>query len=187
VADCDATGTAAMANDDGAGPAAQLLTPMSAIASFIKLPKTALDGLREAAVPKKRLFGSPRDTYHDYLRRYGREVADYKWSGYVLATLLVCLQEEHEIDLMHSDYDQLSTFLTESRGATHFIFTDAHKRAYLPKLDGEFSEKALCDYFNAFNASSEAEAGRPMLDGVRALRRSVSTLDAGSVVVFSIG
>ena len=29
------------------------LALMSVIASFIKLPKTALDGLREAAVPKK--------------------------------------------------------------------------------------------------------------------------------------
>ncbi len=159
---------------------------MSAIASFIKLPKTALDGLRDAAIPKKRLFGSPHDTYHDYLRQHGQEVADYKWSGYVLATLLVCLQEQ-QIDLMHSEYDRLSTFLTKSRGTTHFIFTDAHKRAYLPKLDGEFSEQSLCDYYNEFHGSAETEAGKPMLDGVYAFRQSVSTLDEGSVVVFGIG
>jgi hypothetical protein len=160
---------------------------MSAIASFIKLPKTALDGLRDAAIPKKRLFGSPHDTYHDYLRQHGQEVADYKWSGYVLATLLVCLQEQHQIDLMHSEYDQLSTFLTKSRGNTHFIFTDSHKQAYLPKLDGGFSEQSLCDYYNKFNGSAETEAGKPMLDGVCAFRQSVSTLDEGSVVVFGIG
>jgi hypothetical protein len=162
------------------------LALMSAIASFIKLPTTALDGLREAAVPKKRLFGAARDTYQDYLRQHGKEVADYKWSGYVLATLLVCLQEEHQIDLMKSEFDELSTFLSKSRGATCFIFTDAHRRAFLPKLDGEFSEQALCDYYNEFNGSTETEAGKPMLDGVRAFRQSVSTLDEGSVILFSI-
>ena len=66
---------------------------MSAIASFIKLPRAALDGLREAAIPKKGLFGPPRDTYIDYLRQHGQEVADYRWSGYVLATLLPYLAE----------------------------------------------------------------------------------------------
>ena len=159
---------------------------MSAIASFIKLPKTALDGLRQAAVPKKRLFGAPRDTYHDYLRLHGQEVADYKWSGYVLVTLLVCLQKQHQIDLMKSEFDELSTFLSKSRGATCFILTDAHKRAFLPKLDGQFSEQKLCDYYNQSNGSAETEAGKPMLDGVRAFRQSVSTLDESSVVVFSI-
>jgi len=33
---------------------------MSAVANFIKLPKSALVGLREAAVPKKRSAGRPR-------------------------------------------------------------------------------------------------------------------------------
>jgi hypothetical protein len=160
---------------------------MSAIASFIKLPKTSLDGLREAAVPKKRLFGGQRDTYPDYLRQHGQQVADYKWSGYVLATLLVFLQKRHQIDLMKSEFDELSTFLSKSRGATCLIFTDAHKRACLPKLGGEFSEQALRDYYNDFNGSAEPDAGKPMLDGVRAFRQSVSTLDEGSVVVFTIG
>lgn len=160
---------------------------MSAIASFIKLPKTALDGLREAAIPKKRFFGSPRDTYPDYLQRHGQQAADYKWSGYILATLIVCLQKQHQIDLMKSEFDDLSTFLSTSRGATCFIFTDAHKRAFLSKLDGQFSEQALCDYYNQFNGAAETDAGKPMLDGVHAFRRSLSTLDEGSVVVFSIG
>jgi hypothetical protein len=106
------------------------LALMSAIASFIKLPKTALDGLREAAVPRKRLFGGQRDSYTDYFRQHGQEVADYKWSGYVLATLLVCLQKEHQIDLMKSEFDELATFLSKSRGATSFIFTDAGVHAF---------------------------------------------------------
>lgn len=160
---------------------------MSAIASFIKIPKTAIDGLRIATVPKKRLFGAPRDVYHDYLRQHGQKAADYNWSGFLLATLLVYLQKQRQIDLMKSEFDELSTFLTKARGATHFIFTDAHKRSYLAKLDGDFSERALCDFYNQFNGSAETEVGKPMLDGVRAFRDSLTQLDDSSVIVFGIG
>ncbi len=159
---------------------------MSAIASFIKLPKTALEGLRAVAIPKKRFFGAPRDAYPDYLRQHGQQVADYQRSGFVLATLLPYLEEQHQIALMDSEYDELGKFLTDSRKATHFVFTDAHKRAFLAKLEGQFSEQALRDYFREFNETDEPEAGKWMLEGIRAFRQSLSTLDEGSVVVFSI-
>ena len=159
---------------------------MSAIASFIKLPKTVLDGLREVAVPKKRFFGAPRDSYPDYLQQHGRQVADYQWSGFVLATLLSYLEEQHQITLMDSEHDELGKFLTDSRKATHFIFTDAHKRAFLAKLDGRFSEQGLRDYFREFNETDEPEAGKWMLDGIRAFRQSLGAVDEGSVILFSI-
>ena len=89
---------------------------MSAIAQFIKLLKTALEGLNRVAIPKKPLFGPPRDTYHDYLGQHGEEVADYQWSGYVLATLLPYLEEQHQIDLMKSEYEPLAETLTAARG-----------------------------------------------------------------------
>jgi len=160
---------------------------MSAIASFIKLPKSTLHGLREVAIPKKWLFGAPRDIYHDYLEENGQAVADYKWSGFVLATLLPYLKVQHEISLMDSDYNELGTFLTKSRGVTHFIFINEHKHAFLAKLNGEFSELALREYYNKFNETKEAEVGKPMLDGIQALRQSLSALDENSVIVFSIG
>lgn len=160
---------------------------MSALASFVLIPKTALDGLREAASPKKSWLGKPKDTYWDYLKQHGREAAQYEWSGYVLATLLPFLQER-QIDLMHSDFDELGTYLTQKRGATHFIFTDARKRAHLTKLAPDsFSEEQLRDFYNEFNGSSESEAGKPMLDGVQAVRQSLQALDGSSVIVFSIG
>jgi hypothetical protein len=159
---------------------------MSAIASFIKLPKTDLNGLREAAVLKQRLLRAPSDTFHDYLQRNGNSVADYNWSGYVMATLLVYLQNERQIDLTHSDCGELSTFLTKSRGATHFIFTNAHKEAFLTKLGGEFSEEALRDYYNEFNGSADSEVGKPMLDGIQALRECLETLDDNSIILFGI-
>jgi hypothetical protein len=160
---------------------------MSAIALFTKVPKSSLEGLRSAAVPKKRLFGAPKDTYYDYLSQHGRKVAGYNWSGFVLATLLPYLEERHQIDLMKSEYDELSNFLTQARKATHFTFTNAQRRAFLPRLDPQqFSESELRDYFNDFNETNEKEIGRAMLDGVAAFRQCFSQLDDGSVIVFSI-
>ena len=51
----------------------------------------------------------------------GAAVAEYRWSGYVLATLLPYLEEKHQIDLMKSE--ELAAFLTNTTRATHFIFT----------------------------------------------------------------
>ena len=85
---------------------------MSAIASFTNLPKSALEGLRKAAAG---------GTDYDYLSTNGRAVAEYRWSGYVLATLLPYLEEKHQSDLMKSE--ELAAFLTNTTRATHFIFT----------------------------------------------------------------
>jgi hypothetical protein len=57
---------------------------MSAIASFVLVPKSALAELRDAAVPKSNWLGKPKDTYLAVLRGAGRETARYGWSGYVL-------------------------------------------------------------------------------------------------------
>src|SRR3979411_1517208 len=99
---------------------------MSAIASFIKLPKSALEGLRKAVAS---------GTDYDYLRANGREVAEYQWSGYVLATLLPYLQQKHQVDLMKSEYDELAAFLTNTTSATHFIFTPSQRTAFLNRLE----------------------------------------------------
>ncbi|SRR6266542_3282612 len=158
---------------------------MSAIASFIQLPTSALGGLRSAAVPKKTFFGSTLDKYDQYLQQNGRPVAEYPWSGYVLATLLVFLQQRG-IDLMHSEQDDLATFITNARRATHFIFTDAHRLGYLDELSNSFSEAELRDYYNQFNGTAEPDAGKPMLDGVTAIHDSLASIDKDSVVLFSI-
>jgi hypothetical protein len=160
---------------------------MSAIASFVQIPRNAVEGLRLAATPRKKLFGGMRDTYPDYLQQNGQSIAEYKWSGYVLATLRVYLQQRHDIDLMHSAYDELSSFLTHARATTCFIFTDTHKKAYLAKFDPPFSEEELRDYYNEFNATHEDQVGKAMLDGIRSLRQCLNALDDKSVVVFSIG
>jgi hypothetical protein len=160
---------------------------MSAIAAFIKLPKTALDGLLAAATPKKRIFGQPRDNYFDYLQQNGEEVADYRWSGYVLGTLLPYLADRHQIDLMESEHNALSEALSKERGATHFILTNAHRIRCLDKLDGlSLTEEEGRDYYNEFNQTHEPDVGKPMLEGVKAFRQALGRLDESSVLVFII-
>src|ERR1700677_3503603 len=159
---------------------------MSAIASFIKLPISYIPGLQEAAVPS-RVLGVSQDNYHNYLDEQREEVADYSWSGYLLATVLVYLEQHHEIYLMKSEFDELSAFLTSVRGNTTSIFTEAHKRTYLAELNGDFSESELCTFYNEFNDTSETEIGTPLLEGIRALAESLNQLDETSVIVFAIG
>jgi len=150
---------------------------MSAIASFIKLPKSSLVALRQVTA---------QGGFDGFITQHGKPVADYEWSGYVLATLLPYLEEKHQLQLMKSEYSELATFLSQSLQATCFIFTDTHRQAYLAGLAPEaYIERQLADYYNEFNGTGDPDAGRPMLDGIIALRQSLSQLDDGSVIVFS--
>jgi hypothetical protein len=154
---------------------------MSAIASFILLPRAALSELRDTTVAKEDV------TYRKILDQAGHEVADYQWSGYVLATLLCCLKENHRIDLLRSPHDELAGLLTQARGSTHVIFTKEHKDAYLDKVDpSSLSVEKLRDYYNKFNNVDEPDAGMPMLDGVRAIQQSLAQLDDSSVILLVI-
>jgi hypothetical protein len=151
---------------------------MSAVASFILLPRAALSGLRDAAV---------KDTYWDFLAQAGKEVADYQWSGYVLATLLCCLKDDYQVDLLTSPDEELSEFLSKARGSTHVIFSKEQRDAHLEKLDpSALSVEKLRDCYNKFNEVNEPDAGAPMIDGVRAIRQSLAQLDDASVVVLVI-
>jgi hypothetical protein len=44
-----------------------------------------------------------------------------------VATLLPYLQDERHIDLMESEFDDLSSSLSDSRGGTVFVLVAAHK------------------------------------------------------------
>lgn len=159
---------------------------MSAVAGFTLMPVAALPGLAEAAVPKKSLFGKPKDLFPAYLAEHGREVAEYPWSGYALATVLVYL-EENGVNLMVGEYDELATRLCEARSTTCFVFTPAHRQTFLDRLDPDgFSGDALRDYYNEFNAVDEPDSGRLMLDGIRSLAQCLGAIEDGSVVVFGL-
>ena len=107
--------------------------------------------------------------------------------GFVLATLLPYLQEKHRIDLMKSECGELGTFLTNARGATHFILTPSQSTAFSQQLDPRlFSEDEMRHYFNDFNETNEKAIGQAMLDGIAAFQESLKSLDEQSVIVFSI-
>ena len=72
--------------------------------------------------------------------------------------------------------------------ATTFIFTHAHKQAYLSKLTPDsFTEDELRDYYHESSDESEPDDGKMMLDALRALHQSLEALHADSVIVFTIG
>lgn len=150
---------------------------MSANASFFLLPKTALDELRKTTL----------SNFYAFLSQRGDEITIYTYSGYIFATLLPYLEEKHQINLMKSEYQELTNWLVDQRKATYFIFTDKHKRAYLSNLDPElFLEEQLTVYFNEFNGINDPTAGEAMLDGFRAFHECLSQLDDQSVVIFGI-
>jgi hypothetical protein len=158
---------------------------MSAIASFLRLPVSSLEELRITAVPKKRFFGGVRDDMPHYLARHGAAVAEYRWSGYVIATVLVYLKELG-IDLMRSNYSELVNHLSKSRGTTILVLTNDQRVQHSDSLQRAFSEEELCTYYNQFNETTETGAGRPMLDGILALREALGAIDADSVVLVTI-
>lgn len=161
---------------------------MPAIAEFIKLPRAAIEGLSKVAAPKKRLIGPSLDRYYDYLAKHGQTAAEYRWSGFVLATVLPYLKEKHQIDLMKSEYDVLASSLTKARESPQFVLTNGQRKKYLDKLTGlSVSEDELRDYYNEFNATQEPDAGKPMLDGVRAFGEALGKVDESSVILFMIG
>jgi hypothetical protein len=161
---------------------------MSLIATFLKMPATALDGLREAAVPKKKFFGSTTDTYRAYLQEHSTPVVDYRWSGSVLAVLTEYLKEKHQIDLAASKYAELAMYLSKARKTSHEILTPSQSAAFLDRLDPAlFSEEELRKYCNEFYGTDDQEVGKGMLDGLAALRQCLSSLDEGSVAILIIG
>jgi len=160
---------------------------MSAIAVSFVVPRTALDGLRQAAAPKRSWFTAPKDSYWDYLRANGRPIADYPWSGYLLATVLEWLQEKHGIDLMTSSEDELANLLNTARGATHFVLPVEHRIAYLERLDpSAFSAEAFRGYYNAFHETDETDLGTSMEDGIGLLRRLLTAVDENSLAILII-
>ena len=146
---------------------------MSALATFSLLPFTSV--------------GELPDDYESVLERDGRAAVECYLSGYLFATLLPYLREQG-IELMRSPFDRSLRPLCQARDESIFILTPSHKYAYLDRLDPVlFSATELCDYYSAFNASSEPDVGQAMLEGISVLQQSLEALDDDSVIVFSIG
>ena len=161
---------------------------MSAIAEFYKLDKAKAEELRRASKPEKRFLGRPKDRYFEFLKTQAQALREYDWSGYVYATLLPYL-DERGMKLMDSgrEYDEMSTFLTEARSATHFIFTTDHKERYLNSLKpSNFEKEELRKYYEEFCEEEWPEAGDAMLDGIETLYENLKEVDDDSIIVFAV-
>ena len=165
---------------------------MSAIALFIQIPVSAIEGLRKAAVPTRTWYGKPQDHYWEYLRQHGRETVEFHWSGYVFNSLLVYLEEKHGILLESekgSEYHELAEFLWKARGSSFAVLTPAQRDAYAERLDPAlFPDEELIAFDNEFNGRDDgAEALEAMKAGIDALRKALNQLEDGYITLFIIG
>jgi hypothetical protein len=162
---------------------------VSAIATFTKLPIALLDGLLEATATMRPLADYPEHLvtgYCDYLEGYGREVVDFQWSGYIIVTLLQYLDDRHGISFRAPEHEAFVRKLADLHdGRRPWVLTLADRTAHLATLDGPFSMVELRDYWREFNASDE-DLGQAMLDGIRAIRDALVSLDERSVVLLDV-
>jgi hypothetical protein len=159
---------------------------VSTIATATVLPLGSLEPLRDAARPKKGLFGGSRDRFHDQLKRHGRELPVFDGQGYVLATLL-CFLQERGIDLMKSEHGELAKALASTRGATFFILSDAVKTSHLKALAAaSFTNAELRTYYEKFSATDAPGVDRVMVEGVRFLVSALDSAAPDKVVMLEI-
>jgi hypothetical protein len=159
---------------------------MSSIASAALVPLIALGRLREAAQPKSRFFGPPRDAFPELIRDVGEALPDYDGQGFVLATLLAYLQDQ-QINLLTSDHSQLAEYLARERHATFVVLTEQHRAAALARLDPAAYDAAVLErYYEEFVEHSAPGAGVAMLEGVAFLRATLAAVKPGTVALVTI-
>ena len=147
---------------------------MSALADFIRLPASFVDQLRSD---------------YDEVLEQGEVAAEYSSSGYVLSTLLVYLSERG-IAFDQTPYDALAAELCQQQGLLLFmLLTPAHRETHLAQLSPEqFSTEELRVAYNKITETdNEPEIAEAMMDGILVFRECLASLDADSVVVFTLG
>jgi hypothetical protein len=138
----------------------------------------------ESALPALQSAGAA-DQFWSVLEREATSRVEYRWSGYVLATLLVYLTEQ-DIDLMAA-HRETSAALSGALGASVFFFTTDQQSRYLGRLNPEeFDGATLRRYYEEFNATEAEGVEGAMLDGIAFLRDSLAALKDGTVAVFTI-
>jgi hypothetical protein len=157
----------------------------SAIGQSLVISEAALAIVQAAAGTPKRIdLGA--DAFWDVLGRETITRIEYGWSGYVLATLLRYLDEQG-IDLMHSGHDQVAATISQTRGASVFVFTSDHRERYVGRLDpSAFDGAALRSYYEELNETAAEGVDYAMLDGIAFFRDTLAALQGTTVAVFII-
>jgi gluconate kinase len=167
------------------------LTPWSkrgsAIGRSSVISESALPIVQAAASPRKRSLHGTSDEFWDVLGRETITRIEYAWSGYVLATLLLYLDEQG-IDLMHSDHDEVASTISQTREGSVFVLTPDHRERCLARLDpSAFDGAVLRRYYEEFNETAAEGVDYPMLDGIAFFRDTLAPLESAIVAVFIIG
>jgi len=150
---------------------------MSAPGEIYILPIASLDQIRESVAS---------ETFDSVLSTNATTVIRYGWSGYVLATLLVYL-EDQGINLMDSAYGDLGTLVSEAREVTSFVLTPEHRR-FLDDLDpARYEPSTLQSFYEEFNQTSADGVGPALVDGIALFRDALSRVDEQSVGLLIIG
>jgi len=151
---------------------------MAPSATFTLLPITRLEALCDAA---------EKGEVKSFAKSEGKTAAQFAGNGFVFGSVFAYLDQEHEINLSSSDYDEITGRLAEALGGAHFVFTEAHKAEHYTALDpANFEKTELLEFYEDFNEMESPGAGSTMHDAIRALRESLTRVDATRVVVLSI-
>jgi len=130
---------------------------MSAMASFYVVPREYLTDIVAAATPTRRGWcRSVRDTFPDVLRRAGRKLETFAWSGWVFNTLDLYLENRH--GFMYASFGDAVTSqqLSKERGSDWLVLSAssaAQLLAALRRVDWELSD------VSAFVASEHGPEG----------------------------
>ncbi len=167
---------------------------MSQIASFYSIEANKLGKLKEVAEVKfeKRWFRKVRvDNFYDYLAANSEQLKPYNWSGYIMFTLLVYLEEGEpakSINFRNSPYAAIAKYLTDIRDTTFVILTEDHKKKYLQALQPvNFKQDELAEYCKEFGQEDFPEAGQAMMEALEVLRYNLTEAEKDKVVLLIIG
>lgn len=151
---------------------------MIAVVTFTLLP---IDRLEAAAA------AAEAGTLAAFLKQEGKTAAQFAGDGGIYGPVFAYLDEVHEINVSSSDHDELAARLSEATGGSCFVLTQDHRAAHYDALDPAKIEKdELQEFYADFNESDEPGAGAKMWSAIRALRESLSRVDATRVTLFSI-
>jgi len=163
---------------------------MSAIASFYLVDTSKFDELRQNAeiIVKKNLFSKKViDTYWDYLANNATELKGFDGSGYIYGNLLVYLEEQKNISLTNSEFDEIAKDLSDKRGSSHFLFTNKQRSDYINQLDPtKYSLTEVQQFNKDFSEEGDEETARLTLDAIQVLQQNLSKLQSDNQVLLLI-
>jgi hypothetical protein len=144
--------------------------------------------ISESALPIAQVGAAPRmsDEFWDVLGRKTITRLEYAWSGDVLATLLLYLDEQG-IDLVHSDHYEVASTSSQPRDGSVFVLTSDHRERYVARLDpSAFDGAVLRRYYEESNETAAEGVGYAMLDGIAFFRDTLAPLESAIVAVLII-